>query len=420
MKRRLAGWLAAATILGGLAGAAWADGKEAEDLFYRGWYAETSDRDLAKALGYYQQVLDRYAAEEATAAKAQYAAGYCLERLGRSAEAQAAYRAVVDRFRGSADLVAKAQARLTALAGDGSAPLPTNPPAEGAVPASARPPAADGARATTDPGTLAAALGAEAGPVRDAAFVEAAHRDSAALGAVRDAVAALPAGNRERAQLALAALDHGAVDGAGLLLWSQLVKVTVDLHFNEAPLGDVLEFLREFSGLNLIVDGARIDLAAGEPVSCVLKGVSMASALKLVGAGSWVPCVHEGVILLTTPDGKVALAGQAARRAEAGRARAAELNVPAAEAELRRKLVGTKVTVDFTDASLADILSFLQDLTGLNVVSQSSGGHALAAEGKLTIRARDLSVEHLLGVLCDTAGLEYTTQDGIILVRGTR
>ncbi len=88
--------------------------QSAEQLYQAGLYAEEVDGDLQKAIGIYDQVIEKFAGVKEIAADAQLHIGLCYEKLGRE-EAIKAYEQVLKNYAGQARQVAEARARLASL-----------------------------------------------------------------------------------------------------------------------------------------------------------------------------------------------------------------------------------------------------------------------------------------------------------------
>lgn len=112
-------------ILIALAAAA-ATVQEAESQYREALYLEVDKGDLDKALDLYGKVQADASAPEAVRARAAFRAAWCLEKKGRKAEAERAYRDVSARYPGQAETAQKARERLDRpVTGDG----PTSAPA---------------------------------------------------------------------------------------------------------------------------------------------------------------------------------------------------------------------------------------------------------------------------------------------------
>lgn len=433
MQTRWTAMSAAGVVVAAVLAAPWgpvrADEPPAAELFYQGWYAETSERDPEKAIKLYQQVAARFAQEEAVAAKAQVQLAGCYEKLGRLKEAEAAWRVVLERFGARRDLVAKAEARLAALAGEG----------KGAAPAAGTAaPAAEGLP------RLIADLGSADAGVSDAAYVALVDRDARdglvrqahAAGASADAqdpkdagIAAAPpfapvlrpldGEAQKRARALLAALENGLSDAATARVWLATGKQTVSLDFRDAALEDVIEFLREFSQVNLVIDSRRVDVTKS-PVTCRLTNATLLSALKLVAAmQDGVPVFHEGAIVITTAAGQAELARRAAERAEARRRGSEPADgAAAATTGLAAKLAALKVSVNFRETPLDDVISFLREMATLDLAVKRNGAAGDFLQRKVSVRVTNLALGHVLALLGDLYGFSVRAQDGVLVLEG--
>lgn len=97
------------------AGATIAQGQSAADLYQDALQLEEVKGDLEKAIAAYRTIVERFANDRATAAKAQLHLGLCYERLGRP-EARSAYEAVIRNYSEQPEPVTQARARLASLA----------------------------------------------------------------------------------------------------------------------------------------------------------------------------------------------------------------------------------------------------------------------------------------------------------------
>jgi len=93
------------------------------DLFQKALVKERAVGDVEEAIRLYQRVVKEFGSNRALAAKAQFRLGVLYDRLGRTAEAQRAFNAVVTQYADQPDLVRQARARLVVP----TARTPTSP-----------------------------------------------------------------------------------------------------------------------------------------------------------------------------------------------------------------------------------------------------------------------------------------------------
>src|SRR5215470_14899 len=82
------------------------------DLYQKALVKERALGDVEEAIHLYQRVTKEFGSNHALAAKAQYRLGLLYGRLGRNAEAQRAFNAVVSQYADQTDLVREARAKL--------------------------------------------------------------------------------------------------------------------------------------------------------------------------------------------------------------------------------------------------------------------------------------------------------------------
>jgi len=394
--------IVAGVILTGFVGAGgvWAEGSGAEDLFYQGWYAETSEGDLEKAIGFYRKAVEREREEQEVAARAQLQIGACLEKLGRADEAAAAYRTVLDKFGGQRETAEKAAGRLREIEKSEAGAAGDKPQAHGG---------------------FLADLGSEDPKVFDAAFSLLAALGPDGGAELRRGLDALEAKSRGRAGLALDALADGIVDGPSARMWGRAHTQKVQVNFVDTPLVDIIEYLRELSQLNMVIDGSRVKIDQIEPITLTLRDLALHNVLKLMCAQYSLEVVYgEGVVTLTTPEGAQEMRAAGARRAAERRSAVAHpLEAGSADAQVRTQLESTRISLDFAAAPFSDVVAFLRDFTGVNFVIDI-GADPEIAERPVTLRVKDLALDRCLTMLCETNGAKWAVKDGTVWIGGRR
>jgi len=79
---------------------------------------------------------------------------------------------------------------------------------------------------------------------------------------------------------------------------------------------------------------------------------------------------------------------------------------------IKRILNTRTVTLSFSDTSLANVISFLQDITGLNLVIDPR----IDAEVTLTLRLRDIVLKNALQLIMDQTGYMYIFKENTIFI----
>jgi len=81
-------------------------------------------------------------------------------------------------------------------------------------------------------------------------------------------------------------------------------------------------------------------------------------------------------------------------------------------APVTRRLESVKVTVDFQNASLSSVVDYFRDATGLDFVLH----HALAADSRVTLRLKDVSLRTALKLALRGCGASAVLRDGVIVI----
>ena len=84
----------------------------------------------------------------------------------------------------------------------------------------------------------------------------------------------------------------------------------------------------------------------------------------------------------------------------------------AAEKHIKRVIETRTVTLHFVDTSLANVFSFLQDITGLNIVIDPN----CDSEKTVTARLRDVKLKNALDLILHPKGFDYMIHKGALFV----
>lgn len=92
---------------------------------------------------------------------------------------------------------------------------------------------------------------------------------------------------------------------------------------------------------------------------------------------------------------------------------APEIDQEPIEIQHIKRILNTRtVTLSFSDTSLANVMSFLQDITGLNIVIDPR----IDAEVTLTLRLRDIVLKNALQLIMDQTGYMYIFKENTIFI----
>lgn len=174
-------------------------------------------------------------------------------------------------------------------------------------------------------------------------------------------------------------------------LAKRLESTPVSLNFDQTPLADVAAFLRDLSGVAVVV-APGVD--AEQPITAKLEGVSLKDALKLIAS--------SGKDLQARAWCGVLWFGPKGQRLPA---------MPEVPAEGK---LAEKVTLNFNETALDEVLGFLQDVSGLKI-TLTPAAQAKLKGATVTLAVRDMPALRaltLIGALhrlsCKVEGDEAT------------
>lgn len=188
------------------------------------------------------------------------------------------------------------------------------------------------------------------------------------------------------------------------------VRVTADL--TKAPIADVVAFLADLSGVMFYVDPA-----LGDPViDLQVKDVPLHQTLDLLALLFRLEYdVRYGMVFVSWPDRLYSLPKQvitgrwASYIPREGHWRKQEAT-PEGAAVLR-KLEGTKAQVSFQRTPLRDIVTFIRELTGANVLVEPG-----IDPDPMTLKADPLNAASILELLSLVHGLDVRLEGSAVLI----
>lgn len=178
-----------------------------------------------------------------------------------------------------------------------------------------------------------------------------------------------------------------------LALRKQLGTLKLTLDFESAPLSDVLSFLREVSGCNIVLDPA-VRETSDELVTLKVRDLPLDKALKLLLSPLELDyLVEDGIIYILTEKGM-----------DAHRTR-----------RLNEKLSSLVVTLDFQATPLSEVLSFLSEFSEISFIFDASVMDA-ARERQVTLQIRNASMRDTLTALMRTVGCRFEVQPAAVVI----
>ncbi len=101
-------------------------------------------------------------------------------------------------------------------------------------------------------------------------------------------------------------------------------------------------------------------------------------------------------------------------RTPRGIARAAKAVSPI-DQQILNQMKEQKINLSFTDAPLTDVVAFLREFTGLNIIIDSQQ-IPTPADLRITLRVEDLPFDNVLGLIARMHNLAYKVEDGVVFV----
>ena len=182
------------------------------------------------------------------------------------------------------------------------------------------------------------------------------------------------------------------------------LEKTVSFDFHKAPLADVVAYLRQAAGVNIIMD----DTLGGKERDISLK----ATNLRLRNALDWIARLVD--LNYTVTDGSIFISTKQGLRER-------ELVAPvicerAAWKTLERQL-NQPVSFCFIETPLDDTVAYLQSISKIPIkFDEEAVGDHDAREIGLLQQDSPVPVKQALAWVCFKAGLAYTVRDGKILI----
>ena len=172
----------------------------------------------------------------------------------------------------------------------------------------------------------------------------------------------------------------------------------VTLNFDETPLADALGFVQDVSGLNIVTyPGVPADVA----VTLRLRDISLLNAIKLILAS------HEDL-------DHAIWAGAVVVKPRATKLPPLEPKPQAPEGSLERTIWTQVLTLNFNDTPAPDVVDFLRDITGLNIVVTAAAKPKLDA-ALVTLKVRGMDLGRVLTHLTDPHGLRWTAGEAVTI-----
>ncbi len=183
-----------------------------------------------------------------------------------------------------------------------------------------------------------------------------------------------------------------------------ILERKLSLEFQETPFREAIAFLRQVGSINLVLDpsGARLPACTIKVANLPLKSI-LKLLTQTLGATFE---IHDDFIYITADSGKAPQESDLITVAD----------VPSA-GRLAKKLEDTKVTLDLEEAPFEDVVEYMRQLSGLNIVVDPRS-RILASD--LSLKVQDLSLRKVLYLACRLAGGKIEIGEVVFITDGPR
>ncbi len=179
-------------------------------------------------------------------------------------------------------------------------------------------------------------------------------------------------------------------------LAAYLKKTKVSLHYESEALEHIVDFLRDFTGKNIVVD-SKID--GRTKIRVAVKDISLADTLAILTIPhGWDVELTSGVICLVDPKKKGV------------RLTFREQKLEGDDAKLAAKLKETKLSLNFTETSLQNVCEFLEAFLEIKIRIEAG------ADKPVTLRTKELSAWHTLSLLLSPQELDAKIERGTLVI----
>lgn len=190
-------------------------------------------------------------------------------------------------------------------------------------------------------------------------------------------------------------------------IYHKLDTMKVDLRFDGAPLAEALGMVRDFAGLNIVLDPS---IDAGWIDVMDVKASLLREALDLICTVKGLDYdVRYGVLFVSSP------LRLWSTEAGVGLPEKNGWTTQALEGPLRDKLLRIRLTLDMQGAPASAVAEYVADACGLKVEVA-----AAAAGIPVTLAAKDLLLSHVLELLTLPRGWDVRVEQGVVRIEGGR
>ena len=195
---------------------------------------------------------------------------------------------------------------------------------------------------------------------------------------------------------------------AGAAIFRKLKEIRITIDMQNAPLSAVVDYLREITGLNINVDPT-VE-ADDRFLSLKVTNVPLHRALDLMGFITPIEYdVRYGLLFIGAPERLFEIPKAAPPLPAAALFRRQEPVVSGKAA--MKKMNEMKIDLAFENAPIPDILAFVRDFSGLNILLEPGLG-----EVPVSLKIRELQLGSALELIALPRGLDVRLEEGAVLI----
>jgi|GEM_PF-6426655 len=178
----------------------------------------------------------------------------------------------------------------------------------------------------------------------------------------------------------------------------QMDRQLPQIHFTGVGFSDTIDFMRDVSGINIVVDWANLGIDRNEPITLKLENVKFTRALALLLAEA----SNKNARLDYRVERNILIIAQA-NRLDAYIAATQRLNEMKMSDSMRAKIDRPLPDVSFSSVGLSDVLDFLKDVSGISI---NANWNALNEAGvdrnePVSLRVRGATLGEVISVIVE-------------------
>ena len=175
------------------------------------------------------------------------------------------------------------------------------------------------------------------------------------------------------------------------------------LNFDETPFDDAVSFLRGITGRNFVVAAAARDATRDGLVSLRVRDLALDHAISLITAAAGIDWRFEDDVVTI-----VAASSAGDRPTGAG---AVDPKGSDDEAALLARLGTQRVTLNFDDTPIGEVIGFLGDITGIGFTLTDRVDPAIG----VSLRLKDISLKNAIDLIAGSGDLAWRVREGAVV-----